>query len=164
MMIIALQQQLNQNDSIPATAQAAIAAGVPKDSIAAPLTLALAPALKKAQESKQRADWIAVQQAAQSVNGIAPSVEASFYYGYASFSVAQDAAQNIQTLVKGNPKKEDREKACAEAKVAEDNLAIAQVEVPKGGKFQPQAAGQIMQAIAPTSEYVTQVKAALKCK
>jgi tetratricopeptide (TPR) repeat protein len=164
LMIIGIQQQLNQSDSIPATAQAAIAAGVPKDSMAVPLTAALGPLLKKAQESKTRADWIAVQQGAQSVGGIAPSVEASFYYGYASFSIAQDAATNIQGLVKGSPKKEDREKACAEVKVAEDNLAIAQVEVPKGGKFQPAAAGQIMQALAPTGEYVTQVKTALKCK
>ncbi|HEY4130914.1 MAG TPA: hypothetical protein VGM50_09870 [Gemmatimonadaceae bacterium] len=164
LMIIGIQQQLNQADSIPATAQAAIAAGVPKDAMAVPLTAALAPLLQKAQASKTRDDWTAVQLAAQSVNGIAPSVEASFYYGYASFSIAQDAAQNIQGLVKGKPKKDDVEKACSEVKVAEDNLAIAQVEVPKGGKFQPAAAGQIMQAIAPTSEYVTQVKAALKCK
>ncbi len=164
LMIIGIQQQLKQNDSIPATAQAAIAAGVPKDSMAVPLTAALAPLLKQAQDTKTRADWMAVQQAAQSVNGIAPSVEASFYYGYASFSVAMDAIQNIQTLTKGKPKKDDVEKACVEVKVAEDNLGVAQVEVPKGGKFQPAAAGQIMQSIPGAGEYVTQVKAALKCK
>jgi len=55
--VMGIQSQMNQPDSVLASAQKAIAAGVPKDSLAASLLGVAAPALKKAQETKAREDW-----------------------------------------------------------------------------------------------------------
>jgi len=160
--ILAAQSQMNQPDSMLATAQKAIAAGVPKDSIGGSLLAVVGPALKKAQETKDRADWETALKAAQTVDAIVPSPQTAFYIGFASFNIGQDAVNNIQKLIKGS--KEDKAKACVEEKVAEDSFANVSMAMPKGGMVNKEAAGQMLGAVPQFSEFLTQVKTALKCK
>jgi tetratricopeptide (TPR) repeat protein len=160
--ILAIQSQMNQPDSMLATAQKAIAAGVPKDSLGASLLAVAGPALKKAQETKTREDWEAALKAAQAVDAVVPSPQTKFYVGVSAFSIGQDQVNDIQKLAKGN--KEDKLKACAEAKGAEDNFATASIAIPPGASVNKEAAGQIMGSLGQFGEYITQVKTALKCK
>jgi tetratricopeptide (TPR) repeat protein len=160
--ILAAQSQMNMPDSMLATAQKAIAAGVPKDSIGASLLGVVAPALKKAQETHAREDWEAALKAAQTVDAIIPSPQTAFYVGVSSFTIGQDAIGNVQKLYKGS--KDDKAKACAEIKVAEDSFTNVAISMPKGGSVNKEAAGQMMGALPSMNEFLSQVKAALKCK
>jgi len=160
--ILAAQSQMNMPDSMLATAQKAIAAGVPKDSIGGSLLAVVGPALKKAQETKTREDWEAALKAAQTVDGVVPSAQTAFYVGFASFNIGQDAVNNMQKLMNGS--KDDKAKACAEAKVAEDAFTNVSISMPKGGSVNKDAAGQMMGALGQYTAFLTQVKAALKCK
>jgi tetratricopeptide (TPR) repeat protein len=163
LFMLAVQNQMNQPDSLIATAQKAIAAGVPKDSLSASLLAVAGPALKKAQDSKDRADWETALKAAQTVDAVTPSPQTKFYVGVSAFYIGQDAINNVQKLYKSS-KKDDKEKACVEAKAAEDAFATASTSMPAGGKVDPAAAGQIMGALGQYGEFLTQVKTALKCK
>ncbi len=160
---IVVENQMNQGDSALATAQKAIAAGIPKDSIGASLMALVGPALQKAQQSKTRADWEAALKAAQAVDNIAPSPQSKYFVGVSSFQVAYDAVQNVQKLYKGT-KKEDRAQACSEAQVAEDQLATTSMAMPAGGAIDKNSAGQILGAVPQLTDFVGQVKKALKCK
>jgi len=155
--------QLGQTDSVLTTAQRAIAAGVPKDSLAQSLLTVLGPALKKAQESKARADWEAALQASQAVDAIAPSPQTKFYTGVAAFSVAMDALQNVQAATKKTAK-DERAKGCAELKVVEDNFATTQMTMPAGGSVDKETAGTILNGVNQYSPYIPQFKKALACK
>jgi tetratricopeptide (TPR) repeat protein len=162
LFILAIQNQLNQPDSMLASAQAAIAAGVSKDSIGGSLIALVGPAVKKAQETKSREDWESVLKTAQTVDGLVPSPQSKFYIGVSAFQVGADAVGKIQTLAKGS--KDDKAKACAEAKVAEDMFAASLIAMPAGASVDKATAGTIMGGTGQYSEYVTQVKTALKCK
>jgi tetratricopeptide (TPR) repeat protein len=162
LFILAIQNQLNQPDSMLASAQAAIAAGVSKDSLGASLLAVAGPALKKAQETKSREDWEAALKASQTVDAIVPSPQSKFYIGVAAFQIGADAVGKIQTLAKGS--KDDKAKACAEAKVAEDMFATSLIAMPAGASVDKATAGTIMGGTGQYSEYVTQAKTALKCK
>ena len=59
---------------------------------------------------------------------------------------------------KGKDAKEAKVKACAEAKVAEDMWAVAQVSVAGGGAFNPEGAGKMMGAMQQYGEYIPQLK------
>jgi tetratricopeptide (TPR) repeat protein len=162
LFILAIQNQMNQPDSMLASAQKAIAAGVSKDSIGGSLVALVGPAVKKAQETKSREDWESVLKTAQTVDALVPSAQSKFYIGVAAFQVGADAVGKIQTLAKGS--KDDKAKACAEAKVAEDMFAASLIAMPAGASVDKATAGTIMGGTGQYSEYVTQVKAALKCK
>jgi len=160
--ILAAESQMNMPDSMLATAQKAIAAGVPKDSIGGSLLAVVGPALKKAQESHSREDWESALKAAKTVDAITSTAQSSFYVGFSAFNVGQDAVNNIQKLYKGT--KDDKAKACSEAKVAEDAFADVAISMPKGGSVNKDAAGQMMGALPQFGAFLTQVKTALKCK
>jgi tetratricopeptide (TPR) repeat protein len=162
LFILAIQNQLNQPDSMLASAQKAIAGGVPKDSLGASLLAVAGPALKKAQDSKSREDWEAALKASQTVDAVVPSAQSKFYIGVAAFSIGADAVAKIQTLAKGN--KDDKAKACLEVKAAEDAFATSLIAMPAGAAYDKATAGTIMGGVGQYSEYVTQVKNALKCK
>lgn len=153
---------LKQKDSATAVAQRAIAAGVSKDTIGALLLADVPPLVKKAQESKVRADWEAALQAAQAVDAIAPTKESKFFIGVSSFSVAYDLVQHVQTLTK-TTKKEEKATACAEAKQADDLLAITQTAMPAGGAVDKNTAAQILTTVPQITEFTASVKKAF-CK
>jgi len=160
--VMAIQNQMHQPDSVMASAQKAVAGGVPKDSIGASLVTLISPALQKAQEVKTREGWDDLLKTAQTVDGIVSSQQSKFYLGFAAYNIGADAVSSVQKLYNGS--KADKAKACTEAKVAEDNFAIASVAIVAGGKHDPAVAGQIMTGLSGAGDFVTQVKAALKCK
>jgi tetratricopeptide (TPR) repeat protein len=148
---------LKQKDSATAVAQRAIAAGVSKDTIGALLLADVSPLVKKAQESKARADWEAALQAAQAVDAMAPTKESKFFIGVSSFQVAYDLVQHIQTLTK-TTKKEEKATACAEAKQVDDLLAITQTAMPAGGAVDKNTAAQILTTVPQITEFTAAVK------
>src|SRR5581483_9332399 len=116
-----------------------------------------------AQESKSRADWEAAVKAAQTADNVASSPQSKFYRGVASFQVGSDAVNNIQALLKSK-NKEDKDKACDEAKAAADAFATTSMAMPAGGSVDKNTAGQILQAVPQYSAFLDQVTKALKCK
>ena len=152
--------QLGQTDSIIPVAQKLIAGGVPKDSIAASMLATVGPALKKAQETHERADWEAALKAAETVDAIAPSPQTAFYIGVSSFQIAADLLAHVQTITnaKTPAKPADRAVACAEVKQAEDVLVKTSIAMPRGGRVDPTAAGQILTNTASFGEFIAGVK------
>ena len=127
---VVILNQLNQPDSALAAASRAVAAGVPKDSLAAAVASIPGAALKKAQDSKTRADWQSALAITSKVDSLAPSAQTKFYIGVAAFQIGADAVSSIQELAKA--KKPDKAQACAEDKVAEDSFATAAIAMPAG--------------------------------
>lgn len=148
---------MKQKDSATAVAQRAIAAGVSKDTIGALLLSDVPPLVKTAQESKKREDWQAALDAAQAVDAMAPTKESKFFIGVASFQVAYDIVQHVQTLTK-TTKKEEKATACAEAKQVDDLLAITQTAMPAGGAVDKNTAAQILTTIPQITEFTAAVK------
>jgi tetratricopeptide (TPR) repeat protein len=167
--VLGLQVQLNQLDSAKATAPLALANGADKEKISQYLLAVVAPAVKKASETKAREDWMAALKTAQDVDAIVASPASKYFTGLSAFQIAAGAVTEIQELVKQLPKakpaqqKELKAKACAEAKVAEDHLAIAQINMPAGGAYDKETAGQIMGALASYTGFVNEAKPQL-CK
>ena len=153
---------LGQADTAQMLAQKAIAAGADKQTLGQALLAPASAALKKAQESKARADWEAMLKAAQTVDAIAPSPQSKFFIGYASFSVAADIVTEVQPLTKST-KKEDKAQACTLSKQAEDLLATTSINMPAGASVDKAAAGQILGGVGQYSDFVSQVKKAF-CK
>jgi tetratricopeptide (TPR) repeat protein len=167
--VLTLQVQLGQLDSAKATAPIALQNGANKDEISQRLLAVVAPAVQKANQTKTREDWMAALKTAQDVDAIAPSPGTKYFTGLSAFQIASSAVNEIQELVKQLQKakpaaqKDLKAKACAEAKVAEDNLAIAQMNMPAGGAYDKDTAGQIMGALASYTGFVNEAKPQL-CK
>jgi hypothetical protein len=163
LLSILTASDLKMADSATAWAQSAIAAGVNKEQLGNALLGPVGDAMKKAQASKARADWLAALQAAQSVDAIAPTPNSKYFIGLASFQAGYDiVTTDLPTLAKSR-KKADQEQACTEAKQAEDLFATTSLNMPAGGKVDPATAGQILGALGQTSAYIDQVKKAF-CK
>jgi tetratricopeptide (TPR) repeat protein len=156
---------LQQPDTAAMLAQKAIAAGADKEQLGQFLLSPVANAVKKAQDSKARDDWEAALKAAQSLDAVVPTATTKFYVGLSAFQVGLDALQGAQKLgaVTGKDAKESKVKACAEAKVAEEMWATAQIATPAGASTNKEGAGQIMGAIQQYGEYIPKMKTAY-CK
>jgi len=169
--VLGLQVQLGQLDSAKATAPLAIANGADKEKISQQLLTVVAPAVKKANESKSREDWQAALKTAQDVDAIAAGPATKYFMGLSAFQIAAGAVNNINDQVKEYQKakagsaaqKDLKAKICADAKVAEDNLVIAQMNMPAGGAYDKETAGQVMGALSQYTDFVNQVKGQL-CK
>lgn len=162
LIAILTAKDMNQPDTALAVAKAALAAGTDKQQLEAALLQILAPVVKKAQDSKERADWEAALSSAQTVDAAVPSPATKFYLGLSSFQVGLDALQNAQKLgsEKGKDAKESKVKACAEAKVAEEMWANATIAITSGGggTYNKDGATSIMGAIQQYGEYIPQMK------
>jgi len=162
LLAVVTANDMNQPDTALALAQKAIAAGADKATLGQALLAPVGAALKKAQESKARADWEAALKAAQMVDSIASSPQTKFYIGVSSFSVAVDILNNVQTLAKSKSKA-DHDEACTEAKQAEDLIATTSMAMPAGASVDKNVAGQIMGVATQYGDFITQVKKAF-CK
>jgi tetratricopeptide (TPR) repeat protein len=157
---IVTANDLNMPDTAMALAQKAIAAGSSKEQLSQALLAPVGASVKKAQDSKERADWEAALKSAQSADAIAGSQGTKFYIGLASFQVGLDAINNAQKLSKEKGK-DAKEKACAETKVAEEMTALTAMSMPAGGAYNKEAAGQILTALNQIQEAIPQFKKAL---
>jgi tetratricopeptide (TPR) repeat protein len=167
--VLGLQVQLNQLDSAKATAPQAIANGADKEKISQYLLAVVAPAVKKAQESSARADWEVALKTAQDVDAIVASPATKFFIGFSAFQIGAGAVNAVNEMVqqyqKAKPaaQKELKPKICEENKIAEDNFAIAQINMPAGGQHDKENAAKIMGAMSQYTDFVTQIKTQL-CK
>jgi tetratricopeptide (TPR) repeat protein len=169
--VLGLQVQLGQLDSAKVTAPLAIANGADKEKISQTLLAVVAPAIKKANETKTREDWEAALKTAQDVDAIAAGPATKYFMGLSAFQIGAGAVNNINDQVKEYQKakagsaaqKDLKAKICAEAKVAEDNFAISLINMPAGGAYDKDTAGQIMGALSQYTDFVNQVKSQL-CK
>jgi tetratricopeptide (TPR) repeat protein len=164
LLAIFTAKDMNQPDTALAIAKAAAAAGTDRQQLESALLQILAPVVKKAQDSKERADWEAALAASQTVNVAVPSPASHFYVGLASFQVGLDALQNAQKLggEKGKDAKESKAKACAEAKVAEEMWANATIAMTSGGggTYNKEGATSVMAAIQQYGVYIPDMKKA----
>ena len=71
-------------DSAVALAQQAIAAGADKTALGQALLAVVNPAVKKATDSKDRADWEAALKVAETVDAAVPTEATKFYVGLAA--------------------------------------------------------------------------------
>src|SRR5262249_24952064 len=151
-------------DTAMAIAQKAISGGASKDSLGQVLLQNAVPAISKAQNTKERADWEAALRASQAVDAVAPSTQSKFFIGLSAFSISADALTNVQKAAGPKATKAEKAQGCDEVKVAEDNFATAQIAIPAGAGFDMNAAGQLMQGIQTYLPYIPQFKKALGCK
>jgi tetratricopeptide (TPR) repeat protein len=161
--IMADESSLNELDSLVASGRQAIAAGVPAATVAPLVMPAVAPALKKAQETSAREDWEAALKTVSAVDSVAPTPQTKFYMGVAAYTIGADAITSAQTLGKSKSK-DDQAKACDELKVADDNFTIASTAIPQGASFDKDNAGKVFAALQQYSAYVPEFRKAFKCK
>lgn len=155
-------KDMNQPDSVLAIGQRALAAGADKAQIGPMMLAPVAAAVRKANETKTRDDWKAALAAAEMVDGIAPTPEAKFYIGVASFQAAFDIYNEVQPLTKST-KPADRTTACNLSKEGEDLIAKTSIAMPQGGRVDPPTAQQILGNVGQFNEFFAAVKKAT-CK
>ncbi|HEY7396576.1 MAG TPA: hypothetical protein VH559_17085 [Gemmatimonadaceae bacterium] len=155
-------KDMNQMDSVLALTKGAVAAGADKAQLEVVFMQIVGPAVKKADESKQRADWQTALSLAQTVDAALPMPSWKFYIGLSEFSIGLDALQNADKLGQqtGKTAKESRAKACVEAKLVEDMWANATIAMTSGGggMSNKESAGAVMSAIQQYNAYIPKLK------
>jgi tetratricopeptide (TPR) repeat protein len=79
--------------------------------------------------------------------------QAEFVMGVTQLSLGQQALKSAQAS-----------KSCTDVKVAKDAFTEAQINLPKGGAFSPDAAKQALGALQQLSPYADQMAKAYKCR
>jgi tetratricopeptide (TPR) repeat protein len=150
---VTLMKDLGDNDGALATARELIAKG---DSSPAIVVLSLGNALyQAASQSKQATDFdkaIQVLTFAEQVNKGEQKVQAKFLYGASHLFAAQ------YRLVAAQESKD-----CVEIKKGQESLVEAQINLPAGGAFAPEAVPQYMGVAAQLDGFASQLAAAY-CK
>jgi tetratricopeptide (TPR) repeat protein len=143
LQIARTQMDMNApTDSIIYSLNQAKAAG---DSASAVGTYALAVGqtlYKKGVASKQVADYQEAIRVLAFADSLAPRPEAKFLMGATNLSMGNALLQQAS-----------QEKSCDLAKQAQAALTDAQIQLPEGGKFNPQAAQQALGQLATLAEY-----------
>jgi tetratricopeptide (TPR) repeat protein len=162
---LSIRNQMNQPDSAVATAQKAIAAGVPKDTLGALLLWQVGAAVKKAEDTKDqpRAAWEAALTSAQQADAILPSQGTKFYVGVAAFQVGLDALQKAQSLglearKPGANGKDTFAQACSETMLAEHQWRTVAKAFPAGDAFNKERAAEIYGDMRRQSRSIPQMK------
>ena len=152
LQIAQAQLDLNQADSALVSLHQAVNAGEDK-SLVAQYALSQGNAwYKKGQASKTRGDYeTAVRWLAYS-DSVSATPEAKFLLGVSSFYIGQMAATEAGPA-----------KSCDLARVADDALTNAQINVSAGGSVNKDAAGQVLTAVGQLTEFVAKQKKAF-CK
>lgn len=162
MLAIYTAKDMNQMDSVIALTKTAIAAGTDKAQLEPVFLQIVLPAAKKADESKQRADWQALLTLAQTVDAALPLPAWKFYIGLSEFSIGLDALQSADKLGQqtGKTAKESRAKACVEAKLVEEMWANSTIAMTSGGggAYNKESAGSVMSAIQQYNQYIPKLK------
>jgi tetratricopeptide (TPR) repeat protein len=160
---ILIAKDMNQNDTLLALTKGAVAAGVDKSQLETILLQLVAPVVKKADESKERADWEAALAFVSTVDQAMPAPAWKFYTGLAQFQIGLDALQNANKLGQDTGKataKDSKAKACTEAKLVEEMWANSTISMTSGGggAYNKEGAGSVMGAIQQYNEYIPRMK------
>jgi tetratricopeptide (TPR) repeat protein len=157
--VLSLYAALGRSDSAIAFAKQAIAAGVDKQQVGNSLLTLISPGMTQAQKTDDRADWENVYRVSATVDSIAPTPNSAFYMSFAAYNVGTKALTGIATLVKT-----DKAKACAENKVAGDMFTVMELNMPRGGRANPDVAAKLLNALGQYKPYVDQYKKGIPCK
>lgn len=164
MNAILVAMEMKQQDSVLVLAKTAAAAGADRGQLEQVMIAIMGPAVKKAQDSKERVDWEAALGTVQAVDAAVPTTASKFYLGLAKFQIGLEALNSANTLGqatgRGANVAESRAKACTEAKLVEEYWADATIAMTSGGggTYNREGAGSIMAAIQQYNEYVPQLK------
>lgn len=162
MLAILTAKDMNQKDTLLALTKGALTAGADKAQLEAVLLQIVGPVVKKADESKDRADWLAALSFVQTVDAAVPLPAWKFYTGLAQFQIGLEALQTANKLGQdtGKTAKESRAKACVEAKLVEEMWANATISMTSGGggAYNKEGAGSVMSAIQQYNEFIPRMK------
>lgn len=168
--VVVLYTQLGLADSAVAFAKQALASNpdsATKNSIGAGLLSLIAPSMKKAQEDTAatpdvaRANWTEVYRLSAAVDSIVPQAATAFYMSFAAYNLAANAASRVSDLAN---KDKNIPAACTELKTAGDMVLAVDLNMMRGGRFNPQQAGQIINAASGLKPFIEGTKKQLKCK
>jgi tetratricopeptide (TPR) repeat protein len=141
--LASLQQAVSNGDSAGVVARYAVGLGQ--------------NAYRAANASKERADYERAIRFLEFANTTSRTPEGAFLLGAASLSLG---AQHLQDAQKNQKQKAS---ACQSARSAKSAFETASVNIPEGGKFNPQAAQQLLAQLGQFSPYADQFVKAL-CK
>ena len=156
---------MNQPDSALAALQQAAAAG---DSAANVANYALsigqtlyraANQLNKDQPDSARVIYDKAIQVLEFSDKTSARPEAKFLLGVSALSLGQNLLTQAQTLARGAAG--ERQQACTIAKAAQERLTTAQINLPAGGSFNPQATQQALGALQQLTPYAEQMSKAV---
>jgi tetratricopeptide (TPR) repeat protein len=152
---ITILKDLGKGDEVFPAIRAAIAAGDTTENLRLLALQSANDLYKKASASKSNEDWAAAVDALKYVDTVIPATykaQGQFLlgatyvqYGYAKLQAAQQA------------------KTCAPAKEAKDMFVEAQILLPRGGSFSPDAMRQLMGQVMQLDPYADQLIKAV-CK
>jgi tetratricopeptide (TPR) repeat protein len=167
--IVFLYTQLGQGDSAVAIAKTALvsADSSTRDQIGKGLATLIAPGLTKAQADTssppdvQRANWQEVYKLAAAVDSIVPQPQTAFLMSFSAFNLAMNALNRIQGLAQAR----NNAGACAELRNASDMVLVVDLNMARGGRFNPSAAGNILTALSGTVKpYLESTRGQLRCR
>ncbi len=152
LLVAVTQGDLNQPDSVIATAKQAIAAGMDKATFGSLILQQANNAFKNANTTKNVGDWERTLSLSQLADSLSPANTSKFFIGVSSFQIGIDALQAAQ-----------REKSCAAAKKAEDMFALTQINMPAGGAVDKQTAQTVLGYVQQYGDAIPKMKKAY-CK
>ncbi|MBV9881161.1 MAG: tetratricopeptide repeat protein [Gemmatirosa sp.] len=153
---------MKQTDKAIEVLQAAAAAGDSAPTVALTAVSIGQTLLKAAQASKAEADFQKTISVLEFANKTSATAEGQFILGAAAFTLGGNYLQQAQPLA-NSKSSADKAKACELAKNAQTQFATAQINLPAGGKFNPQTTQQLLTQLAQFSPYADQYVKAL-CK
>jgi tetratricopeptide (TPR) repeat protein len=164
--VLSLYVALGQTDSALAFGKVALKSGANKDVIGNALLTLISPAMNKAQAADKagapeaRADWEAVYHMSAVVDSLVPQVPTAFFMSFSAFNIASGILPTLAGTAKT-----DKPKACAETKYASDMITVVDLNMSRGGRYNPQAAAQILTAVSTqVKPYLETLKKQLACK
>jgi tetratricopeptide (TPR) repeat protein len=167
--VVFLYTQLGQADSAVSFAKTALATAdsATRDQIGKGLLTLISPALTKAQSDTaappdvQRQNWTEVYKLSAAVDSIVPQPQSAFLMSFSAFNLATNALGRVQGLAQAK----NTAGACAELKNASDMVLIVDLNMARGGRFNPAAAGNILTALGGSIKpYIQSTKQQLNCK
>ena len=141
--MLSLYVALGQVDSALAFGKLALASGADKDAIGGALLTLIGPAMNLAQQKDTvRADW-----------GGLPRDRCGGLVGSAGSDRVLHVTRGLQDGGEWFPRvqeleKTDKPKACSELKYAADMITVVDLNMARGGRFNPQAAANILTAVS----------------
>lgn len=167
--VVFLYTQLGQADSAVAFAKTALASAdsATRDQIGKGLLTLISPALNKAQGDStapaddQRANWTEVYKISAAVDSIVAQPQSAFLMSFSAFNLASNALNRVAPLAQAK----NTAGACAELKTASDMALIVDLNMARGGRFNPSAAGNMLTVLSGTIKpYIESTKKQLNCR
>ena len=150
---------MNQSDSALTSLQQAVTAGDSAANVAR-YALSIGQTLyRAANTSKARADYERAIRFLEFSDKTTESDEAKFLLGVTALSLGQSLLTEAQTLARGSAA--EKQRACENARSAQTALTTAQTNLPRGGRFNPQATQQALAALGQLAPYADQMSKAI---